>query len=132
VKLPIKIGITAGGQRSANQLEFMYSPPPRLIGLAPAIGNESTAITLRGTSFGSGDVAPSTITIDGKPSGAPPSTWTDTQITFNLPTKHPDGRAWPDVKVPIKIGVEVGDRRSVTEFTFTYSKGDDPPEKGEA
>jgi hypothetical protein len=91
---------------------------PRLAALLPEKGEKGKPVKITGVNF-KDYKSGSLITIDGKPCDIAfdqkDNIWKDGEITFKLPDKKPDGT---EMKGDIKIGLMVGDKKSVNELEF--------------
>ena len=111
----ILVGLIINGQVS-NKLEFTIVPT--IESLSQATGPAGTPITISGTSFGANQGS-NRITIDDTVFTGSVTDWKDSEVKFNLPTKHPNGTAWTSGQ-KISIGLTVnGQSSNKKEFTVT-------------
>jgi hypothetical protein len=116
------------GQAAYLGNKLVATTTPRLTGIDPPIGDDTTPITLTGTGLGDTQNG-GFITMDGLPatanllsSNAQPG-WQDTRITFDLPPEHPNpATPYNTLTGPIQIGVIVGGQRSTNTLPFRFKQ----------
>ncbi len=102
----IRIGLFVKGQ-TTNQLTFTVEPA--LTQVSPATGAAETAVSLSGTALGA---TRDKLTIDNSAVGESfISSWSNNEIKFIIPPKHPDGKAWVAGQ-KISLGVVVQNKQS--------------------
>jgi hypothetical protein len=105
------------GQGAYLGKKLVTTDTPGITGLVPSSGKVGTEVTVRGQSFGAAQGG-SLITLDGTPSVADVTLWSDSQVKFKFPDKQPDGSDWPAGK-QVAVGMTVGGLDSATTVPFT-------------
>jgi hypothetical protein len=107
------------GQGAYLGKKLVTTDVPRITGVAPQTGGANTVITIQGDTFGK-EQNGSVVTVDGQPINVPVDSWSDTQIKFKLPAKHPNGSAWSQGQ-QMSISLIVGGKGSATSMPFTVA-----------
>jgi len=110
----IRVGLFVRGQ-TTNQLTFTIEP--FLNEISPNAGAKGTAVSLTGTALGA---EPGKLTIDDSEVDATLiSSWSNKEIKFSIPPKHPAGAEWKAGQ-RISIGVTVQNKQS-NKLGFTVT-----------
>ncbi len=108
----VRVGLFVKGQ-TTNQLTFVIGP--QLVQISPGNGGPGTIVTLTGTGFGA---TPADLMIDSsKLDAGSISSWTNDQIKFTIPPKHPSGANWTAAqRISISVIVQGGQSNKL-DFT---------------
>ena len=107
------------GQGAYLGKKLVSTDVPRITAVSSQSTNGASVITIQGDTFGQAQNG-GIVTIDSLPMSAPITTWGDTQIVFNLPATHPNGKAWTPGQT-ILIGLVVNGHESVTRLPVTLA-----------
>jgi hypothetical protein len=115
----VRIALNVNGQPSGNDVQFSIAEP-HLIEIRPTTGLLPLSLVLLGTDFGQAQNG-SAVLINGKPFPVviDGNNWSDSKITFDLPSAEPDtGQPWP-ANAQIQIGLSVNGKEVGVTRPFT-------------
>jgi hypothetical protein len=105
------------GQGAYLGKKLVTTDVPRITAVSSQKTAGTTVITIQGDTFGQAQNG-SLVTIDSLPLTAPITSWSNTQILFNLPATHPNGQAWTAGQ-QVLIGLSVNGHDSATRIPLT-------------
>jgi hypothetical protein len=111
----VLMGISQGGYLGKKLVSITT---PAITTIDPKSAAAGAAVTLAGSAFGGGG-GTSRLLLDGNP--IPTISWTDSKITFAVPTQYPSsGATWTPPQV-VRIGVDLGGGTKGNEVTLTVT-----------